>query len=142
MDKFQGYIFNFFTMVLACSLSLILLPFFRIPTGETVKFELRVKPKAIAIPDYYRVWGENVVGNQALFFSTNNPFEPYSLYLSKKEIKKLPENTISFKYALNQKKEMKTALVPIETKKCLFGGYLPAIISNVQVLNEEPEWSK
>lgn len=142
MEKIKDYIVGFFIAVLVYPLSILLLPFFRIPRGGEVKFDLKVKPKAIVIPDFYRVWGEGLVGNQALFFSLQKPDEPYSLYFPKTEIEKIPDCAVSFSYALDSQKEMKTAWVTVETKKCLFGGYLPAKISNVRVVNEVPDWSK
>lgn len=132
-------------IILGCSypVSIILVIVSRIPISRTIVYKFRVKAKAINIAEYIRGFGESIVGNQALFFTTENDTDPKFLYVSNKEILTINEESIKFDFSSNPPGEnVKTALITLETKKSIIGGHLPAKLIDIKYIGVRPEWSK
>ncbi|MCO7226184.1 hypothetical protein [Pleionea sp. CnH1-48] len=142
MRNLLGSLLGAIWLVIAYPLSILLLPITRITRGEPVTFQLKVKQKAICIPDFFRIFGENLMGNDALFFSVENDDEPYYLYLPKKDIAKLPKEHLHFKHSDRSTEKEKTILLTVTTKKSILGKYLLGKIIDYKLIDEPPEKSK
>ena len=145
-DKFLEYIFPIlmlpittFTSIVVTVISVILYPFFRISTGETVTFEAPIKIKVVKVKYFFRTPIENILRNRLLFFSAS----PYALFVNNKYIEELPKeiyNHDNIGYSMKQKQ---TIVAVFETKKLRFSdGYLPAKLISYKIIEKEASFSK
>ena len=142
-DKFLEYIFPILmlpiiTFILTV-ISVILYPFFRITTGETVIFEAPIKIKVVKVKYFFRTPIENILRNRLLFFSAS----PYALFVNNKYIEELPKeiyNHDNIGYSMKQKQ---TIVAIFETKKLRFSdGYLPAKLISYKIIEKDVSFSK
>jgi len=125
--------------ILSIIISIILYPFFRISTGEIIKFELPIEIKGIRIGYVFRGPIENILGNELLFFSKL----PYTFFVNNKDIERFPKeiyNHGDISYSMKQKQ---TIIATFETKKLKFlDGYLPAKLISYKIIEKDASFSK
>jgi hypothetical protein len=140
MNRIIGLIQRVVLVIIVYPLSVLIVPIFRIPLGKEIELELKLMPKVIPLADFIRPWGESVLGNVAVFFSCVDKEKPDYLYMSKKDISQLPEDTIHIKFDGSSPK--RTAILTIRTRKSVFGSFLPASLLSFSVTDETPDWTK
>jgi hypothetical protein len=140
MNRIYSFVVTLFFVLIVYPLSVVILPLFRIPKGGEVVFKLKLKPKVFPFPDFIRPWGENVFGNVAVFFSHANHDEPQYLYMSKKEVDRLPEDTRVI--SSDRSSPKRTAVLTVKTSESYLGGFLPASLVSFEVIDGIPEWTK
>jgi len=145
-DKFLQYIAPIFLfpifivgLILLHLVSILLYPLFRIPIGEKVTFELKIRFKAIDIGDIFREPIENYTRNVKVSFESNESSQPHWLYMPLKEINKLPKEVYDPMHKFKYTEQNQTVVAVVETKKLrFFNAYLPAKLVSYKLIDEKP----
>lgn len=145
-DKFLQYIAPIFLfpifivgLILLHLVSILLYPLFRIPIGEKVTFELKIRFKAIDIGDIFREPIENYTRNVKVSFESNESSQPHWLYMPLKEINKLPKEVYDPMHMFKYTEQNQTVVAVVETKKLrFFNAYLPAKLVSYKLIDEKP----
>ena len=139
-----SYITSIITLVFIAIISLILLPFYRIPFGKRVVFkDLTIKLKVVSFGCLFRDFIENILGYSLVFFvNEDGKNQPYFLYIHHKELEKIPSKLWKLDYPRDEIETInQSAVISVETRVSLCG-YLPAKIVDYHIENKKLQWSK